>query len=196
MYIYIYNIYIYICDIHDNLINSRRVFHTWWYGLGWWMFKDCVSWTLVCENRFRIFITGFVVGLPPHVLDPHYALSDKRPAPPCRRQGLDPNNLSPKTLWYYDCTVTIWLYIIVYYHYYHHYYKYYYHYYHLLSLLSWLSGFGPRRSRHSSICVSLSLSLYIYIYIYTSCRDRGRGTVPATAEPRKHTGGYRDHRRL
>ena len=27
-------------------------------------------------SEFRIFITGFVVGLPPHVLDPHYALSD------------------------------------------------------------------------------------------------------------------------
>ena len=31
---------------------------------------------MVCENQFRILITGFVVGLPPHVLDPHYALSD------------------------------------------------------------------------------------------------------------------------
>ena len=27
-------------------------------------------------SEFIIFITGFVVGLPPHVLDPHYALSD------------------------------------------------------------------------------------------------------------------------
>ena len=27
-------------------------------------------------SEFRIFITGFVVGLPPHVLDPHYALSE------------------------------------------------------------------------------------------------------------------------
>ena len=27
-------------------------------------------------SEFIIFITGFVVGLPPHVLDPHYALSE------------------------------------------------------------------------------------------------------------------------